>query len=125
MDDKAIRDLVKTTIEAQIVKALNEGPDMVEKLVKAALSKEVDATGKFDGYGNKTPYIDYLVGNEIRFAAQRAVSAVVAEKADVIEAQVRAALSQADVVQSFVKAIVGATSEEWRINVKFESEKGR
>jgi hypothetical protein len=123
MDEQAIRALVKTTIEAQIVKALNEGPELIEKLVKAALAKEVDPhSGKTDGYGNRIPYIDYLVGHEIRFAAQAAVRKVVAEKADAIEAQVRAGLTDDKVVSAFAKAIVGATEKDWAIKVQFAVE---
>lgn len=71
---------IKTLIETQIIQALSNAPEeAIEKLVKAALSKPVDDNGNERGYGSKMPYIDYLVGSEIRDAARRAVSKIVLE----------------------------------------------
>jgi hypothetical protein len=122
MDDKAIRDLVKATIETQIIKALNEGPELIEKLVKAALNEPVDSAGKKDGWGSKMPFIDYLVGEEIRRASQDAVRRVVKELSPQIEANVRAALGEDSVTKAMAKAIIGTVEQDWKINVKFEKE---
>lgn len=120
-----IQSMVRTIIETEIVKALNTPEDTIEKLVKAALSRPVDRNGKLDGYGSTTPYIDWMIGEEIRRAAEQAVRRVVSESADKIEAQVRAGLSSDSVVDAVVKSLVGAAAQEWRISVKFEAEDQR
>lgn len=117
--------MVKTIIEAQIIKSLNEAPEAIEKLVKAALAHPVDSNGDAKGYGTKMPYVDWLVGDEIRAASRIAVRKVIAEHAANIEAAVRAGLSQEDVVKAVAKAVIGAADQEWRINIKFENEKSR
>lgn len=120
-----IETIVKTLIQTEIVKALNNAPEAIEKLVQAALSRPVDYAGKVDGYGAKTPYLDYLIGNEIRHAAEAAVRKVVAEHSDKIEAHVREGLSAESVVSAMTKAILRTTSEDWRIFVSFEKDKDR
>lgn len=120
-----INTMVKTMIEAEIVKALNSAPDAVEKLVKAALSKPVDENGKVDGWGNKMPYLDYLVGNEIRNAATAAVRTVVAEQAPKIEAMVRAGLTSDSVVAAVTNSFVKAAENDWRIIVNFAAKPER
>lgn len=125
MNEQTIEAMVKGLIEAQVIQALNSAPEAIEKLVKSALSKPVCDNGRPDGYGSKMPYLDYLVGEEIRMATRVAVQKVITEYAGVIEAKVREGLSSETVVAAFTNAIVGATKDEWRINVKFEAERER
>lgn len=122
-----IQAMVKTIIEAQIIQALNEAPEAIDKLVKAALSKEVDGvSGKADGYyGNRTPYLDYLIGDEIRSATRSAVAKVIKELAPNIEGEVRKALTAETLVAAVAKSIVATAEQDWKISVKFESEKER
>lgn len=117
-----INEMIKGIIEAQVIQALNSAPEAIEKLVKAALSRPVDASGKYDGYGNKMPYLDYMVGEEIRRAATDAVRKVVADSADKIEAEVRKGLNSESIVASMTKSFTQAASENWRINVSFDKE---
>ena len=107
------------------MKALNAAPEAIEKLVKAALSKPVDKDGKFDGWGDKMPYLDYLVGNEIRDAARMAVRTVVKEQTPTIEAEVRKGLTSESVVAAVTKAIIGVADQDWKIDVRFEAEDKR
>ena len=123
MNDANIQDIIKATIETQVVLALNSVPEAIEKLVKAALSKPVDENGKFDGYRNTMPYLDFIVGDEIRRASRDAVQRVVQERATEIENEVRKGLSSEAVVAAVTKSIVGAANDSWRIAVKFESDK--
>jgi hypothetical protein len=122
-----MEEMVKTLIETQIIQALNSSPEAIEKLVKAALSKPVDpTTGSFTtSYGSKLPYLDFLVGDEIRSYASSAVRKILAENSDKIEQIIREALSTKDVVDSFKQAIVGTVDQEWKIQVKFEGVKDR
>ena len=117
--------LVKTIIEAQVIQALNDAPEAIEKLVKAALSQPVDSVGDHKGYNTKMPYLDWLVGDEIRIATRAAVKKVVADSADKIEAEVRKGLNSETIVAAMVKAISNAAGQDWRIDVKFETERSR
>lgn len=126
MDNPDISTLVKGLIETQVIKALNEAPEAIDKLVKAALSKPVDVTtGRSDGYGQKAPYLDYLVGEEIRYAARAAASKVIQEKQDVIEGMIRTSLSSDVITSAITKAFLGASDQEWKIGVTFERDKDR
>lgn len=116
---------VKAMIEVQVIQALNSAPEAIEKLVKAALSRPVDRTGKFDGYGDKMPYLDWMVGEEIRSAAQRAICTIMQEFQPRIEAEVRKGLTSDTVVEAVTKSFVDAAAQDWRINVKFEAEDKR
>ena len=120
-----INEMVKGLIQTQVIQALNSAPEAIEKLVKAALSRPVDQSGKFDGYGNKMPYLDWLVGEEIRSAARNAVHTVLAERASEIEQVVRDALSAEDTAKAVTKAVVGAAEREWSIKVSFAAEDRR
>lgn len=117
--------LVKGIIETQVIQALNNAPDAIEKLVKAALSRPVDASGKYDGYGNKMPYLDYMVGEEIRSAATAAVRKVILESSQLIEDEVRKGLSSETIVAAVVNSFVKTAEQDWRIDVKFEAKKDR
>ncbi len=131
MDNGTLETTIKTLLEAQIIQALNSAPEAIEKLVKAALSKNVDASGNFEGshhyssYKGTMPYLDWMVGNEIRDAARRAASKVIQERMPDIEAEVRKGLSSESIVAAVTKSLVGTAEQEWRINVSFEAEKER
>lgn len=112
---------IKTLLETTIIQALNNAPDAIENMVKAALAQPVDSSGDPKGYGTKMPYLDFLVGVEIRTAARRAVEKVIQEKMPDIEAAVRAGLSSDSVVAAVTKSLVGAASEDWKIEVNFKA----
>ena len=120
-----ITEIVKALIEAQVIQALNSAPDAIEKLVKAALSRPVGNDGRFDGYGNKMPYLDYMVGEEIRSAARNAIRTIMLEFQPRIEAEVRKGLTSETVVAAVTKSFVDAAAQDWRIDVKFEAEDRR
>ena len=118
-----VNDLVKSVIQTQIISAFNSGPELIEKLVKSALSAPV---GEFNGrvntagFGeNKIPYLDWLVNDTIRQAALEAVTKIVRESSEDIEKAVRASLSSETVVSAFSKAIVNTVDSAWKINVSF------
>lgn len=120
--------LVKTIIQTQVIQALNSAPEAIEKLVAAALEKPVDKdTGKSDGYSStRIPYLDWMIGGEIRDAARDAVRQIIKEHTADVEAQVRKALSADSVVAAVSKSLIGAAEQEWRIKVDFEAvEKSR
>lgn len=123
MANEDISALIRGIIEIQVIQALNSAPDAIDKLVKAALSKPVDDAGKFDGYGTKMPYLDWMVGQEIRSATRDAVKRVILERTSDIDAQVRAGLSAESIVTAVTKSLIRTAEQEWRITVNFEAEK--
>lgn len=131
MSNNTIEATIKTLLETQIIQALNSAPDAIEKMVKAALSKPVDSSGNVEGtsnyrgYGGTMPYLDWMVGNEIRDAARSAAKKVIQEQMPDIEAEVRRGLSSESIVAAITKSLVGTAEQEWRINVSFEAEKDR
>lgn len=123
-----IKAIIETTLKAEIVKALNSAPDAIEKLVTAAISAEVGATSgrsNTEFYEKKVPYLDYLIGNEIRSAAREAVMQVFKENRERIHEAVRARFSAEHIVDGFASALIKASEQEWRINVSFEGEERR
>ncbi len=125
MDVKAV---IETTLKAEIVKALNAAPDAIEKLVNAAISAPVDKlTGSNDrgSWGEKVPYLDFLIGDEIRRAARDAVQEVFAANIDMVKAAVKAKFSTDSIVDAFAIALVETGRKDWNIKVQFEAEKSR
>lgn len=119
-------EMVKAMIQTQIVAALNSAPEMINKLVQAALSKPIDPkTGRQPEYSHNAslPYLDFIVGEEIRTAARAAVIKIVKESEARVEEQVRKALEGADIVSAVTKAFVKSVDEGWRINMNFEVDK--
>lgn len=131
MSNDTLEVTIKSLLETQIIQALNSAPEAIEKLVKAALSKPVDTNGNEQGsrnwssYGGQMPYLDWMVGQEIRDAARKAASRVIQERMPDIEAEVRKGLSSESIVAAVTKSLVGTAEQEWRINVSFEAEKER
>jgi hypothetical protein len=117
---------VKAVIQAHVIQAFNSMPETVEKLVKAALERPVEQNGKFASYTHNgtMPYLDWLVGEEIRQAASAAVRKVIQESLPQIEAKVREGLSAESVVAAVTNSLIGVAKENWRINVNFEADKG-
>lgn len=114
-----IQEVIKRTIQTQVVQALNSVPEAIDKLVKAALSDQVGRDGRPTSYGGM-PYLDYLVGEEIRRAARAAVCQVLEDKSTDIEAAIREALSDQDIARAVAKAVVGTAEQDWRIDVQFK-----
>ena len=126
MADPALETLMTTFLQTRIVEVLNSTPDAIELMVKAALTKSVgkDTGSLTPTYGEtKIPYLEWLVGDQIRRLAEKVVFRVVNENAELVEQKVREALTHTDVVNAIVKSFVNTSQETWRINVNFEAEK--
>src|SRR5688500_4542443 len=110
-----IETLLKTTIQIKVVEAFNSAPQMVEKLVEAALSQEVNHHGgKPNGYGEKgMPFMDFLVGNEIRNAMKACVSEYVETHKEEIRARVAQAIESSDFAQPLANSITEILSQRY------------
>lgn len=129
MNDHDIEKLVKASIQTKIVEAFNETPGMIDKLVEAALNKEVDEHGGKPGYGarERMPYLEYLVGNEIRLAAHRAVQEYVESRKDEIAQKVVHAMQSAEFGSSIAEAVSNVLqgAYRWNFELNLERDKGR
>lgn len=125
--DPKLAEIIKTVIETQVIQALNSAPDAIDKLVKAALSKPVDPRdGSLNGYAaDKVPYLEWLVGSEIRAATKAIVVKVISEGPvrQEIEARVRVGLNADSIVEAMTKAILHSTEHDYKIEVNFERER--
>lgn len=118
-----IEAILKATIQTKVVEAFNSTPDMVEKLVAAALSKEVNQQGGAPGYHDKKmPYMDWLVGEEIRRAVCGCVRDYVAENKEQIAAKTRAAIESSDFGTPIAAALAGVLgqSHNWFVNLEIQ-----
>jgi hypothetical protein len=119
-----VKDIVKTLLEVQILRALKESPETIDLMIKAALSKPVDRiTGKLEGYSSdRIPYLEYMVGEEIRHAAKTAVHKLIGEEyTPIIEQKIRDGLQADAIVDAMTKSFVAASHQDWRITVNFDS----
>jgi hypothetical protein len=117
-----VEEIVKTTLQAEILKALKAAPEAIEAMVRAAIEKPVDpTTGRPDGYGNKIPYLEWIVGQTLREELRGAVVQEFGARRDEIREIVKARLSSEAVVDAVAGTILKSASEEWRITVKFEA----
>jgi hypothetical protein len=116
-----IEALLKATIQTKVVEAFNSAPDVVEKLVEAALSKEVSENGgKPDYHSKKMPYMEWLVGNEIRNAVCACVREYVQQHGDEIRQRVKSAMESSDFVKPMAEAVgeVLSQSYNWTVDLK-------
>jgi hypothetical protein len=122
-----VKSIIETTLKTEIVKALNAAPEAIEALVKAALEQPVYSDGAISkqyGFGEqKMPYLDWLVGDQIRMAARRAVQEVVEENKGKIHEAVKRRMSADDLADAFAKHLIAAADQEWKIDIKFAAEK--
>lgn len=117
----AIEDEIKTLLQVQIIKALKESTSAIDALVQAAMSKPVSSdNGRYDGYGSKIPFLEYLVGETIRDAARASISKIMQEEwQGKIDGEIRERLRLDAFADSFTQAIQLQLKEDWRINVNF------
>ncbi len=88
--NQIIASAVNARVEAQVLAALS-GDEVIGRLVTAALSEPVSATG--DRYDHrKVPYITKVLRDAIKQAAADAVKRLIAEEMPSIEDEIRKAL---------------------------------
>ena len=121
-EEARISELVKVSIEAKILQAFKDTPDLIDDLVRACLMSEVNEHGGEPGYPSreKMPYLTYLARDTIRTVAREAVEKHIGELTPRIEQQVREGLQAADVVDAFTKAILQPVQLGWGLHVHFE-----
>lgn len=114
-----IESILKATIQVKVIEAFNQVPEMIDKLVEAAMSKEVNEHGgKPSSYGDKKmPYMEWLVGEEIRKAITASVREYVSQHMKEISERVALSISKAEFGNALAGALTKILSDEWRWSV--------
>src|SRR3990167_5397412 len=91
VDPNLVETIVRAEIEAAIVAQLNNVPDLVSKLVQAAMADKVDEHGHKGRYDsdNKHLFIDVLCRNAIQSAAKEAMTKYIAEHSAELQEEIR------------------------------------
>jgi hypothetical protein len=123
------KDIIEPIIQAEITKAIVEamGPKqaVMQSAIATILSMSVDSDGKPTSY-NGRPWIDWVIGKEIRAAATEAITSHLATHADVIKKQLATELAKKNspLVKQLIEGMVGAMTHpdalRWRLNVTFD-----
>lgn len=121
-----IEAMIRTTIQAKVIEAFNAAPEAIEKLIAAALEQKVDQYGmKPEGYrrDEAIPYLDWLVGSEIRMATQGAVREYITEHKETIKAQIAQAIGKADFASAIGERMADVLAEDhrWSVDVTRKS----
>ncbi len=113
-----IEALLKASIQTKVIEALNSTPDMIEKLVEAAFHKPVNEQGlKPSGFGRDSkemPYMEWLIGNEIRNAARSIVREYVANHQETIRKKIHEAIEGGDFASPIIKFFDKSMQDEFR-----------
>lgn len=118
-----IESTIKAVIETEVIKALNAAPEAIDKLVKAALSHPVSEHGlKPDYRDTPMPYLEWLVGSEIRKATAEVVKDYVETHKDEIKAKVQEAMQGSDIMAPVAETVTKIMSEDyrWQVNLNID-----
>lgn len=124
MNADEIGKIVKADIQAKIIEAFRSTPEMIDQLVAACLSREVNEHGMKPSYNdNKMPYLTYLAQETIEGVATQAVREYITTMAPLIKNKVKHSLSSETIVNAFSKTIIESTKREYDIKVEFVEKK--
>lgn len=110
-----LTEAVDTIIKAKVAEALaGEGNTLIEKLVAAALSQEIEIGGTYNR--KKVSFLDNEVTNGVERHVAKAINEILDENKERIKAAVRAKMEPA--LDHFSASIVDAfSSDDWRANL--------
>lgn len=117
-----IQPIIQAQITAQIAAVLGQHDQrIIEEIVRGVLTLPVGSDGKHSEYSyqNKQTFIEWIVQDAIRRAAEQAVKGFVTANGDKlrieVEKQFKASTKQ--LAKIFVSGLVDAVSTQWRFNV--------
>ena len=121
VDPNLVEPIVRAEIEAAIVAQLNNVPDLVAKLVQAAMADKVDENGRKGRYSSDDKYlfIDILCRNAIQNAAREAMKQYITDHSAELQDEIRKQIEKqkSGLAKAFVESLVGAVKVDWRFNV--------
>lgn len=122
MENKQLQEIINTTIQTQIVAALNEAPEVIEKLILASLSAKVDDSGRIPQYPShaKKTYLEFLVGDEIRKFTQKLVQEYLEQNKERFSQKIKETLESGTFSTDLSKVVSDILCENyrWSINLK-------
>lgn len=126
------KDIIEPIIQAEITKAIIEamGPKqaVMQHAIASILNLSVDSEGRPTTYQGK-PWIDWIIGKEIRAAATTAIVEHLAMHGETIKRQLAVELAKKNspMVKQLIEGMVGAMTHpdalRWRLNVTFDEKK--
>ena len=121
VDQALVEPIVRAEIEAAIVAQLNNVPDLVSKLVQAAMADKVDENGRKGQYSsdNKYLFIDVLCQTAIQNAAREAMKQYITDHSAELQDEIRKQIEKqkSGLAKAFVESLVGAVKVDWRFKV--------
>ena len=126
------KDIIEPIIQAEIIRSIVEamGPKQVvmQHAIASILNLSVDGEGKPSNY-NGRPWIEWIIGNEIRQAAKAAIVEHVAAHGEQIKRQLTLELAKKNspIVRQLIESMVGGMTNpenlKWRLNVNCEEKR--
>jgi len=123
--ERAVRDKINAAIASQ----LGDPEVMIAKLVGAALSQKVNASGKHSssGYENKFEFLEVVMGGFVRDAAQEALKEFMEENRGKIKEAVKkeVAKSPSKMAKIFMDGVMTSMESRFtsKIDISFSSPK--
>ncbi len=120
--ERAVRDKINAAIASQ----LGDPSVMIQKLVGAALSQKVAASGKVSssGYDNKHEFLELIMGNFVRDAAKEALVEFLEDNKSKIKDAVKkeVAKSPSKMAKLFMDGITASMTSRFltKIDINFE-----
>lgn len=122
MSEKEISELVKAQLEAKIIEAFKSTPDMIDELVSACLTTEVNQHGGKPRYDDEAmPYLTYLARDAVQGVARTAVLEWVKETTPDIKKRVQSKLEDGALVDALTDAILRNTKTAYDISIEFNT----
>jgi len=121
VDPNIVEPIIKAEIQAAIVAHLNNVPDLVAKLVQAAMADKVTESGakSRSDYENKYLFIDVLCRQAIQEAARESMRVYITDNAPLFQAEMQRQLAKqkSNLAKLFVESLVGSMKSAWSFKV--------
>jgi hypothetical protein len=116
-----IKKIVEERIHAEIVKVLDGQTGLVDAMVKKVLELRVDKYGKESNYSsdNKYSWLEAMMGNVVREAAQQAMQGwAVQNKANIEKAMIRELNKSTSLfVKTFTESVVKVAGDQYAFQI--------
>lgn len=116
---EVVRPIIEAQIQAAIVRELNNTPNLVEKMIEAAMLEKVSSDGRKSNYSsdNRYSYIDVLAQKAIRDSAQQAMQEWIKENQAKLKRELKRQLAShpEELAASFIAGLTKSAESDWRM----------
>jgi hypothetical protein len=116
-----LKELTKTLIETQVIKAMKDAPEYIETLIGAALNEPVNVGSQYSP--KNIPWLQNKFNEVIQSATHKVIVDRITELMPTIREKVALKLTDDTIVDAFTTSINMAAKEDWRIQVSFQKDK--